>query len=147
MIFSLRFQQVHEARSRKQPAHSVQPAGKARRPQSGASRALHRVSARMDIDQVDRRPVGSSRGGRRNIIHAGPSARGGAAGRGRDGRRGRGRGSRGGSLARGGNTKKAPLNKDNLDMDLDSYMMADTQAGRSILDQDLDNYMQGSPAV
>lgn len=32
-------------------------------------------------------------------------------------------------------------------MDLDSYMMGDAKAGRTILDQDLDNYMQSSAAA
>lgn len=96
----------------------------------------------MDIDQGPTgRPVGrfarttaddgSKKGGRR------VGGRGGAsAGRGR----GRG-GSRGGRGGRG--DKKTPVSRENLDADLDSYMMRDANTAKTTLDADLENYMLG----
>lgn len=94
----------------------------------------------MDIDQgPSGRPVGrfprtttddsSKRGGR-------GGGRGGASTvRGRGGKRGGTRGGRGG--------KKAPLSRENLDADLDSYMMRDASTAKTTLDADLENYMLG----
>lgn len=52
----------------------------------------------------------------------------------------RGRGGRGG---RGGKFRRAgPPKKENLDADLERYMMGDSEAGKAILDNDLDEYMK-----
>lgn len=104
-------------------------------------RSNNKNSNMMDIDQgPSGRPVGrfprttaddgSNKGGRRG-------GRGGtSAGRGRGGGRGGSRGGRGGA-------KKAPLTRDNLDADLDSYMMRDANTAKTTLDADLENYMLG----
>lgn len=49
----------------------------------------------------------------------------------------RGRGGRGGKFRRAG-----PPKKENLDADLERYMMGDSEAGKAILDNDLDEYMK-----
>ena len=56
-------------------------------------------------------------------------------------------GGRGGSAARGGRggrPKAVPVTRENLDMDLDSYMMRDATTAKTTLDTDLENYMLGT---
>lgn len=53
-------------------------------------------------------------------------------------------GGRGGSAARGGRAKAAPVTRENLDMDLDSYMMRDATTAKASLDTDLESYMLGT---
>lgn len=103
----------------------------------------NRRSNMMDIDQgPSGRPVGrfprttAEDGGNRK-----KGGRGGAVA----GRGGRG-GKRGGAAGRGGRRggkSGAPLNRENLDKDLDSYMMRDEKTAKTTLDQDLDDYMMG----
>lgn len=91
----------------------------------------------MEIDQSSRRAPHRGRGA---STSAGQETRGSRGGYGsaRGGRGGRGRG-----RGRGG-SNRVPPNVENLDMDLDNYMLRDTKTGRSVLDNDLDSYMQGA---
>lgn len=90
-----------------------------------------RSSNMMDVDQgPSGRPIG------RFPMTAGKKG----------GKRGAGaaRGGRGG--ARGGKKgeRKPKPTKENLDMDLDKYMMKDPKTAKSNLDNDLDSYMLGA---
>lgn len=88
----------------------------------------------MDIDQgPSGRPVGrfpmtaNKRGGKE------------------DGRRGGSRPNRGGrGGAKKGGERKGKPTKENLDMELDKYMMKDPKTAKSSLDNDLDSYMLGA---
>lgn len=118
------------------------------RPAAGAVRKPRRDRRRnnmMDIDEPagapSNRPIGrfpmttteggkkmgKKRGGKTGGAQAGPARGGKSAGRG--GRR--------------GGKKSAPLSRENLDADLDNYMMRDASTAKASLDADLENYMMG----
>ncbi len=121
--------------------------GKVSRGKSGGAvrkpRSNRHSNRMMDIDQVGngssggpigRFPMTTSEGGKKR--GRGGSRRGGATAGGRGG-------SRGGKAGRGRRGKGAPVTKENLDKDLDDYMMKDTKTAKVNLDADLESYMMG----
>lgn len=111
------------ANNRVSPSSSNRPLSSGRPPRRNnrnRNAAVTAASRMMDVDQGNAAPIASRPG--------------------RSGRRRGGGGRREGS--RGG--RQQPASRENLDKDLEKYMMRDAKAGKAVLDNDLDAYMMGT---